>query len=297
MNSLTLEVFLEERKAQIETKLPEYVTTLNAPSILKEAMLYSLQAGGKRLRPMLLFATVEGFGGNYQHSLPVASAIEMIHTYSLIHDDLPAMDNDDFRRGKLTNHKVFGDATAILAGDALLTYAFEVIVKMDEAMIDPHQKLRLVAELTRASGPEGMVGGQVADMEGENKSLSLSQLEFIHHHKTGDLLSFSIIAGAIIAKASNNDVDNLRSFAKHLGLAFQIKDDILDIEGSQDTLGKPVGSDITNEKSTYPKLLGLDGAKKKLDDHISKAKEYLYNVNMDHEKLEMLADYIMNRDR
>ncbi len=297
MSRLTLESFLKERKDQLETKLPEYVVALDAPSILKESMLYSLQAGGKRLRPMLLFATVEGFGGDYQQSIPVASAIEMIHTYSLIHDDLPAMDNDDFRRGKLTNHKVFGDATAILAGDALLTYAFEVIVTMNNSEVEPSQKLRLIAELAKASGPEGMVGGQVADMEGENKSLTLPELEFIHHHKTGDLLSFAIIAGAILTKANDNDVESLRAFARYLGLAFQIKDDILDIEGSQETLGKPVGSDITNEKSTYPKLLGLEGAKRKLDDHILTAKEYLYKVKMKHEKLEMLADYIMYRDR
>nr|MBA5585626.1 polyprenyl synthetase family protein [Anaerobacillus isosaccharinicus]QOY38778.1 polyprenyl synthetase family protein [Anaerobacillus isosaccharinicus] len=260
-------------------------------------MIYSLQAGGKRLRPMLLFATVEGFGESFQESLPVACALEMIHTYSLIHDDLPAMDNDDLRRGKPTNHKVFGEATAILAGDALLTFAFQVIATMSETSVDSSQKLRLIVELAKAAGPQGMVGGQAADMEGENKQLTLSELEYIHHHKTGDLLSYAIIAGAILAKASEKDVENLRFFAKHLGLAFQIKDDILDIEGSEENLGKPVGSDISNEKSTYPKLLGLDGAKNKLDNHISLAKEYLYNVSINSEKLELLVDYIMNRDR
>ncbi|OIJ16880.1 farnesyl-diphosphate synthase [Anaerobacillus alkalilacustris] len=294
MTSVNLSSFIEEKKAHLETKLPEYVLRLDAPCQLKDAMLYSLKAGGKRLRPLLLFATLEGFGQNYESSLPVACALEMIHTYSLIHDDLPAMDNDDFRRGKPTNHKVYGEATAILAGDALLTYAFQIISTMDQ--IAPTQKLSLITELAKASGPEGMVGGQIADMDGENKDLSLDQLEYIHLHKTGDLLGFSIIAGAILSNAKKQDIKNLREFTKHLGLAFQIKDDILDIEGNEEDLGKPVGSDITNEKSTYPKLLGLAGAKKKLANHISAAKEYLYSVNMKYEKLELIVDYIVHRD-
>ncbi|QOY38778.2 polyprenyl synthetase family protein [Anaerobacillus isosaccharinicus] len=297
MTKLTLSSFVNGRKSLLEQRLTDYVLQLEIPTQLQESMIYSLQAGGKRLRPMLLFATVEGFGESFQESLPVACALEMIHTYSLIHDDLPAMDNDDLRRGKPTNHKVFGEATAILAGDALLTFAFQVIATMSETSVDSSQKLRLIVELAKAAGPQGMVGGQAADMEGENKQLTLSELEYIHHHKTGDLLSYAIIAGAILAKASEKDVENLRFFAKHLGLAFQIKDDILDIEGSEENLGKPVGSDISNEKSTYPKLLGLDGAKNKLDNHISLAKEYLYNVSINSEKLELLVDYIMNRDR
>lgn len=296
MTKLTLSSFVNERKSLLEQRLTEYVQQLEIPAQLQEAMIYSLQAGGKRLRPMLLFATVEGFGESFKESLAVACAIEMIHTYSLIHDDLPAMDNDDLRRGKPTNHKVFGEATAILAGDALLTFAFQVIATMSVTSVDSSQKLRLILELAKAAGPEGMVGGQAADMEGENKQLTLSELEYIHHHKTGDLLSYAIIAGAILGKASEKDVENLRLFAKHLGLAFQIKDDILDIEGSEENLGKPVGSDISNEKSTYPKLLGLDGAKNKLDNHISQAKEYLYNVSINSENLELLVDYIMNRD-
>jgi geranylgeranyl diphosphate synthase, type II len=298
VTKLTLSSFVNNRKSLLEQRLTEYVRQLEVPDQLQEAMIYSLEAGGKRLRPMLLFATVEGFGKAFEESMPVACAIEMIHTYSLIHDDLPAMDNDDLRRGKPTNHKVFGEATAILAGDALLTYAFQVIANMsDTSSVDSSQKLRLIVELAKAAGPEGMVGGQAADMEGENKKLTLTELEYIHHHKTGDLLSYSIIAGAILAKASDKDIENLRGFAKHLGLAFQIKDDILDIEGSEESLGKPIGSDMSNEKSTYPKLLGIDGAKKKLDDHIIKSKEYLYNVNIDMEKLELLVDYIMYRDR
>lgn len=297
MSNVILSSFLREKKAKLDKELPEYINKLNCHAQLKESMVYSLEAGGKRLRPMLLFATVEGFGRQYESSIPIACAIEMIHTYSLIHDDLPAMDDDDFRRGKLTNHKVFGDATAILAGDALLTLAFQVISSMEEREIGASEKLLLITELAKAAGPEGMVGGQIADMEGEKKSLTLSELEYIHNHKTGALLSYSIIAGAIFAQANTKDVENLKEFAKHVGLAFQIKDDILDIEGSQESIGKPVGSDIMNEKCTYPKLLGLDGAKKKLDEHILAAKEYLYSVNMDHQNLELLANYIMNRDR
>ncbi len=290
------ENFLKEKKHILETALPTYIEQLHAPKLLKEAMLYSLNAGGKRLRPMLLFATIEGFGKNVEAGLSLACAVEMIHTYSLIHDDLPAMDNDDFRRGKLTNHKVFGDAIAILAGDALLTYSFQLIANIEEAMISSVNKLKLISELAKAAGPEGMVGGQVADIAGQKKSLMLTELEYIHTHKTGDLLSYSVIAGAIIAEATEEDINHLLKFSKHLGLAFQIKDDILDVEGNSELIGKPVGSDEINEKSTYPKLLTLGGAKEKLDSHIVKAKEYLYKVKMNHTILEGLTDYILTRD-
>lgn len=295
MDNLT-DSFLKEKKQKLEETLPYYITQLRAPENLKKSMVYSLNAGGKRLRPILLFATIESFGGDYEESLPLACAIEMIHTYSLIHDDLPAMDNDDYRRGKLTNHKVFGDATAILAGDALLTYSFQLIANLRSSNLTSEDKLTLISELARAAGPEGMVGGQIADIEAQEKTLTISELEYIHMHKTGDLLIYSIFAGAVIAKADEQDIMNLGEFAKHLGLAFQIKDDILDIEGNEDVLGKPVGSDETNGKSTYPKLLSLDGSKQKLHSHIATAKEYLFKVKMNHTLLETLTDYILNRD-
>lgn len=290
------ENFLKEKKHVIDEALPNYIGQLNAPTLLKEAMLYSLKAGGKRLRPILLFATIEGFGKDFKSGLSVACAIEMIHTYSLIHDDLPAMDNDDYRRGKLTNHKVFGDATAILAGDALLTYSFQLIANTEDTIIPSSHKLKLILELAKAAGPEGMVGGQIADIAGQKKLLNLAELEYIHTHKTGDLLSYSIIAGAIIAGAAEKDIASLSQYSKHLGLAFQIKDDILDIEGDTNLTGKPVGSDQLNEKCTYPKLLTLNGAKEKLHSHIEKAKEYLYKVNMSHTTLDTLTDYILTRD-
>jgi geranylgeranyl diphosphate synthase type II len=288
--------FLQEIKKQIEQQLPNHLETLSAPPSLKEAMLYSLNAGGKRVRPALLLATVKSFGKPIEIGYDMACAIEMIHTYSLIHDDLPAMDDDDVRRGKPTNHKVFGEALAILAGDALLTYSFEVVARTQSGNLSPEQKLLLIQELAKASGPEGMVGGQVADIEGENQSLSLDELIYIHHHKTGDLLTVSIIAGAIIAGASPADLTNLRLFAKELGLMFQIKDDILDVEGDADTIGKPIGSDDGNNKSTYPSLLGLDGAKTKLNEHKDKAREYLANVKMDHTLLLALTNYVAERD-
>ncbi|MFL6517287.1 MAG: polyprenyl synthetase family protein, partial [Bacillus sp. (in: firmicutes)] len=222
--------------------------------------------------------------------------IEMIHTYSLIHDDLPSMDNDDLRRGKPTNHKVFGDAIAILAGDALLTYSFEVVGNIPSEFASDATKLKLVIELARAAGTEGMVGGQVADMEGEGKSLTLEELEYIHIHKTGKLLRFSVLAGAIIADASQNQLENLSSFAHHLGLAFQIQDDILDLVGNQQLIGKPVGSDTTNHKSTYPQLLTLKGATEALQKQIKLAKEYLGMTGLNTNLLMEITDLVASRD-
>lgn len=291
-----LKNFISEKKNKIELLLPDYVNQLNAPESLREAMLYSLQAGGKRIRPMLLLATLEAFGKENEQGLATACAIEMVHTYSLIHDDLPAMDDDDLRRGKPTNHKVFGEATAILAGDGLLTYSFEVISTIDHPLVTNEMKLKLVQHLAVAAGPEGMVGGQMADMLGEDQQLTVDELEYIHQHKTGDMLTFSVVAGAILADATEEEIFKLKQFAKHLGLAFQIQDDILDVEGDTDKIGKPVGSDDNNQKSTYPQLLTMPGAKKKLNEHIILAKEYLYSVNIKHEVLEAITDYVAGRD-
>ncbi|WP_338035467.1 polyprenyl synthetase family protein [Halalkalibacter alkaliphilus] len=288
--------FLKETKEQVEMRLPHHLERLSVPEKLVQAMTYSLKAGGKRIRPALLLATIRSFEKPIESGLDVACAIEMIHTYSLIHDDLPAMDDDDIRRGKPTNHKIFGEALAILAGDALLTYSFELVAQIKNQDVTAEQKLLLIQEIAKAAGPEGMVGGQVADMEGENKSLTLEELIYIHHHKTGDLLTASIVAGAIIAGAAEDDIANLRMFAKELGLMFQIKDDILDVEGDPETIGKPIGSDDGNNKSTYPNLLGLEGAKKMLNEHMTQAKEYLYRVNMNHQLLLTLTNYVAERD-
>ncbi|MFE0506870.1 polyprenyl synthetase family protein [Peribacillus butanolivorans] len=296
MSTASFETFSKEYKAVIEREIVEYVNKLEAPAVIKEAMTYSLEAGGKRIRPLLVFAVLEAFGKNLKTGIPAAAAIEMIHTYSLIHDDLPAMDDDDLRRGKPTNHKVFGEAVAVLAGDALLTYSFQLVTDMIDTEVTAEMKLNLVSEIAKSAGAEGMVGGQVADMEGESKQLTLKELEYIHEHKTGKLLTASIISGAILAGANNEQHQHLRDFAYHLGLAFQIRDDILDIEGSVELIGKPVGSDEGNHKSTYPSLLTLDGAKEKLDYHIKLAHNALGKTNLQTSLLNELTDLIATRD-
>jgi geranylgeranyl diphosphate synthase type II len=206
------------------------------------------------------------------------------------------MDNDDLRRGKPTNHKVFGESIAVLAGDALLTYSFEVISKIPNEFATSATLLKLVFEMAKAAGTEGMVGGQVADMEGEGKSLSLEELEYIHIHKTGKLLGFSVLAGAILAEASQDQLDNLSSFALHLGLAFQIQDDILDLVGIQQKIGKPVGSDTSNLKSTYPQLLSLEGAKAALHKQINLSKAYLGKTGLNTNLLMEITDLVASRD-
>jgi geranylgeranyl diphosphate synthase, type II len=296
LNAKVLDAFTQEHKLLLESELRTLVQKLKAPSIIKEAMLYSLEAGGKRIRPLLVFATIDAFGKDPKIGLLAASAIEMIHTYSLIHDDLPSMDNDDFRRGKPTNHKVFGDAIAILAGDALLTYSFEVIGQIPNENASSETKLRLVTEMAKAAGSEGMVGGQVADMEGEGKTLTIEELEYIHIHKTGRLLSFSVIAGALLGGANQEQLENLASFAHHLGLAFQIQDDILDLEGNPELLGKPVGSDTTNNKSTYPQLLTMKGAKEELQKQLDLSKQYLEKTGLTINLLSEIADLVASRD-
>ncbi|KAB2338973.1 polyprenyl synthetase family protein [Cytobacillus depressus] len=259
-------------------------------------MLYSLEAGGKRIRPLLLLATLEAFGEDVNKGMLTAAAIEMIHTYSLIHDDLPSMDNDDLRRGKPTNHKVFGDAFAILAGDAMLTYSFQLIAETPSEYTNANTLLRLIKELSKAAGAEGMVGGQVADINGENNELSLKDLEYIHIHKTGKLLQYSVVAGAILAEANESTIKTLEEFAYHLGLAFQIRDDILDLEGTEAMIGKPVGSDTSKHKSTYPSILTLDGAKEVLHSHIQQAKEKLRETGLNTELLEEITDLIETRN-
>jgi geranylgeranyl diphosphate synthase, type II len=296
LNRAEVEQFLQQQKQRLEESLPHYIARLNAPGTIKRAMSYSLEAGGKRIRPLLLFATLHSFGKEPDIGLPVACAIEMIHTYSLIHDDLPSMDNDDLRRGKPTNHKVFGEAMAILAGDGLLTYAFQVIAEASDARIAPATKIRLIEELAKAAGPEGMVAGQVADIEGEGKQLSLEQLEYIHRHKTGKMLQYSVLAGALLAGAKDEQKHHLHMFASHLGLAFQIRDDILDIEGSEEKIGKRVGSDIENKKVTYPSLLTIAGAKEKLSCHIAEAKRYLQKAEVNDSVLSYICDLVATRD-
>lgn len=225
---------------------------------LRASMAYSLMAGGKRLRPILLMAAADAVGADGTKFITAACALEMIHTYSLIHDDLPAMDNDDYRRGKLTNHKVYDEGTAILAGDALLTLAFTVILRQQD--VPAERLLRVVDETGRAAGAEGMVGGQMLDLEAENRRISMEELRRVHMGKTGALFRAALRCGAILAGASERQLAALTAYADHFGLAFQITDDILDVIGTAEDIGKPVGSDEKNHKSTYVTLTSLDEA-------------------------------------
>lgn len=288
-----ISTYIQQHKVPFETKMFELIESQNIPASLKESMLYSLKVGGKRLRPLLLFSVLDAFHQSPNIGYQVAAALEMIHTYSLIHDDLPAMDNDDLRRGKPTNHIVFGEATAILAGDSLLTHAFKIIA--DDEGLTPLQRLNLINELSIAAGPMGMVAGQVLDMQAETTPVSLEGLKNIHVNKTGRLIEFAIVSGAIMAQADEKVIDDLRLFAYHLGLAFQIKDDILDVEGDTNLIGKKVGSDLVNGKSTYVSLTSLESAKEMLDYEIKSAKSILKKLELSTEGLEAITDYIKDR--
>lgn len=290
-----LKTFIESNQPRIEETLHVLIKDIKAPQQLKEAMLYSLEAGGKRIRPLYTLAVLEELKVQNKDAIIVASIIEMIHTYSLIHDDLPAMDDDDLRRGKPTNHKVFGEALAILAGDALLTLAFGIIARLTN--ISPELKIALIDQLSFSAGAEGMVGGQVLDMLGEGKSLTQEQLEQVHINKTGALLSYSILAGAIIANASEEKMMALKKYAFHIGLAFQIQDDILDVEGTSEQLGKTAGKDLISEKNTYPSILTMEGAKLELRNQYNEAFQALENVQLHSGLLIEFADYITKRSR
>lgn len=242
---------------------------------LEEAMHYSLEAGGKRLRPLLLLAVLQAFGKPVEKGLPAAAALEMIHTYSLIHDDLPAMDDDDLRRGKPTNHIAFSESTAILAGDGLLTQAFSVVADTDAPAETTLQLVRLLSE---CSGYIGMVGGQQADINGEKKDLSIEELESIHLRKTGALIQFAFVGGALLAEQPTSVTQILQKCADQLGVAYQIRDDILDVIGDEEELGKATGADEKLGKSTYPALLGLEEAKTKLIEELDEVKELLRSI-------------------
>ncbi|MDF2683391.1 MAG: polyprenyl synthetase, partial [Brevibacillus sp.] len=256
-------------------------------------------AGGKRLRPMLVLAVLEALDKPIERGVPFAVALEMIHTYSLIHDDLPAMDDDDLRRGKPTNHKVYGEATAILAGDALLTRAFSLIAEsyMGRKDVTALTTVNLIAELGKRAGATGMVGGQMADIEGESKQLGLNELEFIHEHKTGDLLIAALRGGGYLAEASEKQMDNLTRYGYCIGLAFQIQDDILNVEGDAAELGKAVGSDAVRKKATYPSILGLVESKERLAALITEAKAALVDAGLEHSALHPLAEYVRDRKK
>ena len=254
------EAYMAKRAQEVEQALATCVPERH-PTLIHQAMRYSLLAGGKRIRPVLCLAACELVGGSVEAAMPTACAMEMIHTMSLIHDDLPSMDNDDFRRGKPTNHKVYGEEIAILAGDALLSYAFEHIARYTQG-VDAERVLQVVADLGRAVGSEGLVAGQVVDLQSEgNGQVGLDTLEYIHEHKTAALLEAAVVCGARIGGATETQLDALARYSRNIGLAFQVIDDILDVTQPTEVLGKTAGKDLLSEKSTYPKLLGLERSK------------------------------------
>ncbi|EPI5830065.1 polyprenyl synthetase family protein [Enterococcus hirae] len=255
--------------SSVEEEIVSFLNDYTSDEQLKESMLYSVRAGGKRIRTLLLLSTVAAFGESINTTTyQVAAALEMIHTYSLIHDDLPAMDNDDLRRGKPTNHKVYGEALAILAGDGLLTGAFQLI---SMAHLAHSPKLLLLQQLAINAGTQGMVAGQAADIEGETKQLTLEELMFIHERKTGRLMHYALLAGGVLANQPEEVLASLQKLASHLGLAFQIRDDLLDVVSTTEVLGKTAGKDAKMEKTTYPGLLGIEETKSALENEIDAA--------------------------
>lgn len=261
-----------------------------------DAMKYSLFAGGKRLRPVLALASYSLFGGNIKEILPYACGLEMIHTYSLIHDDLPCMDNDDYRRGKLTNHKVYGEGIATLAGDGLLNYSFEIMLANALKQEDLYPHVRSIKEIANAAGINGMIGGQVVDLESENKDVDEKTLEYIHLNKTAALIVAPLKVGAIVGGASEEDIDRMEQIGLNLGLAFQIRDDVLDIIGDEDKLGKATGSDLGNDKSTYPALFGLNASIDRIKDLTENVNSLLSLYKNRSGFLLQLSNYLMNRD-
>lgn len=265
------------------------------PEVIHQAMAYSVFAGGKRFRPVLCLAACEVVGGSWQQALDGACAMECIHTYSLIHDDLPGMDDDDYRRGKLTNHKVFGEGMAILAGDALLTYAFEILSNMDDGS-NSTQILQIIKEVSRASGTAGMIGGQVVDILSEQEKSTADLLNYIHNHKTGALIEVSVRMGAILGGANAEQLAALTQYARQLGLAFQITDDILDVVGDASKIGKPVGSDEKNEKATFPAFYGLEQSRLMAKQAVEAAIAALDPFGQQGEILVQMAQYLLRRE-
>jgi geranylgeranyl diphosphate synthase type II len=295
MGEFDLSAYLRDKKASIDRALDGLVPPEGGhAAILHEAMRYSLFAGGKRLRPVLTLAAVEAVGGETDVAMNTACAMECIHTYSLIHDDLPALDNDDLRRGRPTCHREYGEAMAILAGDALLTLAFDIIARTNGA--SPEAMVRVVAEVARGAGADGMIGGQVVDIESEGKEISFPELEYIHTHKTGRLIRAALRSGAILGGATEGELEAISEYAGAVGLAFQILDDILDVEGSSETMGKPVGGDAKKGKATYPSLIGLSESKEMAAELIKTATTAIKGFDEKAEPLRAIAEYIIARN-
>jgi geranylgeranyl diphosphate synthase type II len=283
------------RQKKIDAALNRFLPPAGTrPKTIHQAMRYSIFAGGKRLRPVICLATAEVLRGKIEPALPLACAVECIHTYSLIHDDLPCMDNDDFRRGKPTSHKVYGEGIAVLAGDALLTIAFEIAARCPSWPRYPHAVI--IREIAVAAGSQALVAGQVADLEGEGKKITPAELRYIHENKTAALIASSIRLGAMSANATPKQLERLTDFGQSLGLAFQVIDDILDVTQTTEKLGKSAGKDITAQKATYPALLGLDQAKKEADRLTARALAALKPFGRDAAPLEAIAGFLLKRE-
>ncbi len=292
-NKLALD-FLETCRVRVDAELDRCIERSAASERLQEAMRYSVLGGGKRIRPALCLAAAKAVGQAGDQGLAPACSVELIHAYSLIHDDLPAMDDDELRRGRPTTHIAFDEATAILAGDALQTLAFGLLANNSEGSAEA--RLAMIQELARASGSQGMVGGQAIDLESVGKTLSLSQLETMHRHKTGALIEASVRLGALTAPSvSEAALTDLTAYARALGLAFQVQDDLLDIEGETEVIGKPQGSDVARAKPTYPALLGVAGAREHLAALLSGALESLRAFGPEADPLRAMADYVVAR--
>jgi len=296
MSAFDLDGYLKDRRALVDAALERLLPGEDAPPpTVHRAMRYSVLAGGKRLRPILVIAGAEAVGAPAATVMPTACALEVIHTYSLIHDDLPAMDDDDYRRGRLTNHKVFGDAVAILAGDALLTLAFKLVAENAALVTDARVVCDVVAAIAEASGTNGMVGGQVVDIESEGKAVTAETLEYIHRNKTAALLRASLWAGVRLGGGDAAALAAINEAGQSLGLAFQIVDDILDVEGSLEALGKTAGSDARKQKATYPALHGLEASRREARRLIDEAKSRLTVFGDRATPIRALADFIVER--
>jgi len=288
--------YLKDRQKLCEMALDQAIPIVY-PEKIYQAMRYSLLAGGKRLRPILCLATCEMLGGTIEMAIPTACALEMMHTMSLIHDDLPAMDDDDYRRGKLTNHKVFGEDIAILAGDGLLALAFEVVATQTPSYVSKEAVLQVIARMGKALGAAGLVGGQVVDLESEGKlDISLETLNFIHNHKTAALLEACVVCGGILAGAGADDVCILTRYSQNIGLAFQIIDDILDITATQEQLGKTAGKDLKAQKVTYPSLWGIEESHRKAQQLVNEACVILAPFGEKASPLQAIAHFIVSRN-
>ncbi|MFH1489638.1 MAG: polyprenyl synthetase family protein [Pseudomonadota bacterium] len=296
---MDLKTYLDEKRTLVNDALERLFPDSEGPAgELLRAMKYSVFAGGKRLRPILCIAGAEAVGGDAEKALPIACALELIHTYSLIHDDLPVMDDDDLRRGKATSHKVFGEALALLAGDGLLTEAFHLMTgKGSTDRIPPGPVLRVIHMIAEAAGHRGMVGGQVVDIQSEGRDVDFALVEFIHRHKTGALIAVSVTSGAVVGGGSEKDIEAMALYGQKTGLAFQIADDILDVEGDAREMGKGVGGDAQKKKMTYPSVIGLQESKKIQKEMAEQAIESLKPYGREADPLRAIARYIIERKK